>query len=83
VVKGIITADFQGGTLANGDNSYQYSGYWIQEEDSDADANSNTSEGVFVCDYQSSVSIGDKVRLMATATEYNNATQLKIVSELS
>lgn len=83
VVEGIITADFQGGTLANGDNSYQYSGYWIQEEDSDADANSNTSEGVFVYDYQSTVSIGDKVRLMATATEYNNATQLKSVSELS
>ena len=83
VVEGIITADFQGGTLANGDNSYQYSGYWIQEEDSDADANSNTSEGVFVYDYQSMVSIGDKVRLMATATEYNNATQLKSVSELS
>lgn len=83
IVEGIITADFQGGTLANGDNSYQYSGYWIQEEDSDADANSNTSEGVFVYDYQSMVSIGDKVRLMATATEYNNATQLKSVSELS
>ena len=83
IVEGIITADFQGGTLANGDNSYQYSGYWIQEEDSDADASSNTSEGVFVYDYQSTVSIGDKVRLMATATEYNNATQLKSVSELS
>ena len=83
VVEGIITADFQGGTLPNGDNSYQYSGYWIQEEDNDADANSNTSEGVFVYDYKSTVSIGDKVRLMATATEYNNATQLKSVGELS
>ena len=83
VVEGIITADLQGGPLANGDNSYQYSGYWIQEEDSDADANPNTSEGIFVYDYKSAVSVGDKVRLMATATEYNNATQLKSVSELS
>ena len=83
VVEGIITADLQGGPLENGDNSYQYSGYWIQEEDSDADANPNTSEGIFVYDYKSAVSVGDKVRLMAIATEYNNATQLKSVSELS
>jgi len=83
VVEGIVTADFQGGALANGENSYEYSGYWIQEEDSDADANTNTSEGIFVYDYKSTVSIGDKVRLMATASEFNNATQLKSVSELS
>lgn len=82
IVEAVVTADLQGGTLANGDASYQYSGYWIQEEASDSDGNDNTSEGVFVYDYRNAVNVGDKVRLMATVAEFNNATQLKNVNEL-
>lgn len=82
IVEAIVTMDLQGGPLANGDNSYQYSGFWIQEEDDNIDTNANTSEGIFVYDYRSNVSIGDKVRIMATVSEYNNATQLGNVSEL-
>jgi predicted extracellular nuclease len=42
-----VTTDLQGGLLANGDVSYQYSGYWLQEETADYDDNDNTSEGIF------------------------------------
>ncbi|MFC3152252.1 ExeM/NucH family extracellular endonuclease [Litoribrevibacter euphylliae] len=82
IVEAIVTADLQGGALANGDSSYQYSGFWLQEEASDSDGNDNTSEGVFVYDYRNAVNVGDKVRLMASVAEFNNTTQLKSVDEL-
>jgi uncharacterized protein len=83
IVEGIVTLDKQGGTLANGDSSYQYSGFWLQEEAADSDNNSNTSEGVFVYDYADAVNVGDKVRLMATVSEYNQVTQLSKVSDIT
>jgi hypothetical protein len=82
IVEGIVTTDLQGGQLANGDESFQYNGYWLQEEIQDSDGNSNTSEGIFVYDFKSDVSIGDKVRLAARVEEFNQVTQLKSVTEL-
>ena len=83
IVEAIVTMDKQGGYLANGDYSYQYSGFWLQEEDADADDDAATSEGIFVYDYSDSVSVGDKVRLMATVSEYNQVTQLKNITDIS
>lgn len=81
VVEAIVTADLQGGQLANGDSSYQYSGYWLQHGESEYDNDAMTSEGIFVYDYQSNVSVGDRVRLLATVGEYNEVTQLKNVQD--
>ena len=39
-VEGVVVGDFQG--------AGQFSGYYLQEEDSDVDANPATSEGIFV-----------------------------------
>ena len=39
-VEGVVTANFQGA------NKLQ--GFFLQEEDADADADPNTSEGIFV-----------------------------------
>jgi predicted extracellular nuclease len=82
IVEAIVTTDLQGGTLANGDASYQYSGYWLQEEVADYDDNSNTSEGIFVYDFSNEVNVGDKVRLLAQVDEFNQVTQLKSVQEM-
>lgn len=81
IVEAIVTTDLQGGNLANGDSSYQYSGFWLQHPSADADAESQTSEGVFVYDYNLAVSSGDRVRLMATVAEFNQVTQLKNISD--
>lgn len=82
IIEAIVTTDLQGGPLANGDTSYQYSGYWLQEEIADYDDNDNTSEGVFVYDFSNDVNVGDKVRLLAQVAEFNQVTQLKSVQEM-
>ena len=82
IVEAIVTTDLQGGLLANGDASYQYSGYWLQEEAADYDDNAKTSEGIFVYDFSNEVSVGDKVRLLARVDEFNQVTQLKSVQEV-
>lgn len=82
IVEGIVTLDKQGGLLANGENSYQYSGFWLQEEDADADNDEMTSEGIFIYDYKNAVNVGDKIRVMANVSEYQQVTQLKNVQEL-
>lgn len=43
-------------------------GFYIQEEDADADANTATSEGIFVVS-NTTVAVGDKVRVAGTAQE--------------
>ena len=57
-----------------------YSGYFIQEEDADSDNDATTSEGLFVYDSSNSVSVGEKIRLVAEVAEYQTITELKSVS---
>lgn len=83
IVEAIVTTDLQGGTLANGEYSYQYSGFWLQQADNETDADPMTSEGVFVYNYSENVSVGDRVRLQATVGEYNNVTQLTNISDIA
>ncbi|ASP37573.1 hypothetical protein CHH28_02295 [Bacterioplanes sanyensis] len=82
VVEAVVTTDLQGGQLANGDNSFQYSGYWLQQLESEYDNDAQTSEGIFVYDFRSEVSVGDRVRLQAQVSEFNQSTQLKNVADL-
>jgi predicted extracellular nuclease len=66
-VEGIVTADFQG--------LNQLSGFYIQTPDAEADADVTTSQGIFV--YTNLVpyvvTLGDRVRVTATVTEFGTA----------
>ncbi|CAA0113579.1 Uncharacterised protein [BD1-7 clade bacterium] len=77
VVEALVTADF---TKIDNDNQ-RYNGFWIQEEESDYDANDMTSEGIFVYSNDIAVSVGDLVRLKAQVDEFGQQTQLKTVSD--
>ncbi len=63
-IEGIVVGDFQGPN--------QLGGFYLQEEDSDADRNGLTSEGIFV-NSAFAVNFGDKVRITGTVQE-NTAT---------
>ncbi|HUM68627.1 MAG TPA: ExeM/NucH family extracellular endonuclease, partial [Chloroflexota bacterium] len=59
-------------------DSGQLRGFFIQEEDADADADPSTSEGIFVfCSgCPKLVSVGDKVRVTGSSSEYFGMSQL-------
>jgi uncharacterized protein len=65
-VEGIVVGDYQG--------AGQFNGYYLQEQDADADP--LTSEGVFVFNTTFPVSVGDTVRVRGTAGEFGGQTQL-------
>jgi predicted extracellular nuclease len=74
VIEGVVVGDFQ-------DTSTELSGFFLQEEDGDADADSTTSEGIFVYDHGfMDVNEGDVVRVMGDVTEYYELTELNNVS---
>jgi predicted extracellular nuclease len=75
VIEGIVVGDFQDGVGANGD----LNGFFVQEEDADADANPLTSEGIFVFDGSSppvDVANGDRVRVEGVVSEFFSKTQI-------
>jgi predicted extracellular nuclease len=78
-IEGIVTADYQG--------AGQFGGYFVQEEDADADADPATSEGIFVFNTAFPVNVGDKVRVRGTVTEFLSSgqtlTELASVSSVS
>lgn len=70
-IEGIVTAVFQGpGTLG---------GFFVQEEDGDADSDPATSEGIFVFS-NIPASVGEKVRVQGTVTEFFGLTELTNVA---
>ena len=75
-IEGVVVGDFQDTVGANGD----LNGFFVQEEDADADANPLTSEGIFVFDGGSTpavdVAIGDVVRVEGTVSELFGMTQI-------
>ncbi|HSV39945.1 MAG TPA: ExeM/NucH family extracellular endonuclease, partial [Nocardioidaceae bacterium] len=66
-VEGIVVGDYQG--------TGQFGGFYVQEEDADADADPQTSEGIFVTS-ASPVSVGDHVRVRGTVGETGTLTRL-------
>lgn len=72
MVEAIVVGDYQ--TQGSG----QLRGFFIQEEDADADANPATSEGIFVfCNTcPTAVTVGDKVRVTGSASEFFDMSQL-------
>lgn len=86
-ISGIVIGDFQNTTTG-------LSGFYVQEEDTDIDANPATSEGIFVYDngFGTAVSVGDHVKVTGTVTEYvsndggsnsSSLTQLSSVTDLT
>ncbi|MBD2359688.1 ExeM/NucH family extracellular endonuclease [Anabaena minutissima FACHB-250] len=80
-IEGIVVAAFPGGSGLNG--------FFVQEEDADVDDDTTTSEGIFVFDLtgQFSGSVGDKVRVTGTVSEFSSSstsslTQLSQVSSV-
>jgi predicted extracellular nuclease len=69
-VEAVVVGDFQG--------SASLSGFFVQEEDIDADADAATSEGLFVFQGASgtAVAVGDHVRVTGTVAEAFGLTQL-------
>jgi uncharacterized protein len=73
VVEGVVVGDYQ--------QTGGFNGYYLQEEDADADTSSATSEGVFVfagslAGGALDVSPGQVVRVRGTVSEFSGLTQI-------
>ncbi|GAX17600.1 uncharacterized protein FisN_18Lh256 [Fistulifera solaris] len=81
-IQGIVVGDFQDG---DSDTKRNLAGFFVQEEDVDADNNPLTSEGVFVYDptLLTDVSVGDEVIVVGTAGEAFGSTQIGDVSRIT
>ena len=74
VIEGVVVGDFQ-------DASAELGGFFLQEEDADADLDPGTSEGIFVYDAGGpGVSAGDVVRVEGVASEFFGLTELNSIS---
>ncbi len=82
-IEGIVVGDFQDGAAStNGD----LNGFHVQEEDSDADADPSTSEGIFVFNGSSpavDVQIGDLVRVEGVVSEFNGMTEITSFTDVT
>ncbi|MGE5601592.1 MAG: ExeM/NucH family extracellular endonuclease [Nitrososphaerales archaeon] len=77
-VGGVVTADFQG--------DQALSGYFLQEEAADADADPHTSEGIFVDERAGSlgdVTAGSRVRVTGIVSEVEGMTSLTGVTRMT
>jgi predicted extracellular nuclease len=77
VIEAVVVGDFE--------ESDELRGFFVQEEDNDADSFLDTSEGIFVYNngFGTGVSEGDIVRVRGTITEYYGMTELTSVIDLS
>lgn len=74
-IEAIVTGDFQG--------PEKLDGFFVQEEDSNADSKDETSEGIFVYDpgqlgKKKNISRGDLVLARGYISEFNGLTQLNL-----
>ena len=78
-IEGVVVGDYQG--------AGQFGGYYVQEDDAEADADSLTSEGIFVFNTSFPVALGDRVRARGTVTEFTSTgitlTELVSVNSVS
>ncbi|HZA41432.1 MAG TPA: ExeM/NucH family extracellular endonuclease [Actinomycetota bacterium] len=81
VVEGVVVGDFQNNTEADDGN---LNGFYVQEEDAEADSNDETSEGVFVfASGADDVHVGDLVRIRAEVTEFVTSGGASSMTELT
>jgi uncharacterized protein len=79
-VEAIVVGDFQDGAAGEHGN---LGGFFIQEEDADADGDPATSEGLFIDDSANPVSIGDLVEVSGEVEENFGRTQLTSLSSVT
>lgn len=77
ILEGVVVGDFQ-------DTDSELGGFFLQEEESDWDADPATSEGIFVFDngFGLDVSVGDVVRVVGDVSEYYDFTELNHVGNM-
>ncbi|MGH9934922.1 MAG: Calx-beta domain-containing protein, partial [Blastocatellia bacterium] len=75
-IRGVVVGDFQGSANLNG--------FFVQEEDADADADPATSEGVFIFDSGAltDVNVGDNVTVTGTVTNFGAPSGLTELTSL-
>ena len=77
-IQAVVTADFQ--SMTPGVIGTDLNGFFVQEEDADADADVATSEGIFIfddfADGNPDVQVGDLVEVTGTVTEFFGETQI-------
>ncbi len=75
-IKGVVVGDFQGNAGAG------LSGFHVQEEAAEQDADPTTSEGIFIFDGAGAVPVqlGDLVHVRGTVQEFNGLTELSSVT---
>jgi predicted extracellular nuclease/methionine-rich copper-binding protein CopC len=75
-IEGIVTGVFSSGTSR---------GYYVQEEDADADADIGTSEGIFVFTgaVSPTVAVGQKVQVTGTVAEFRGSSPAPTANNLA
>jgi predicted extracellular nuclease len=78
-VEAIVVGDFQNG---DGDALRNLGGFYLQEESADQDSDAATSEGLFIFDdgLGMDVSLGDRVQVTGTVSEFQGQTQINAAS---
>jgi predicted extracellular nuclease len=82
-VEAVVIADFQDG---DEDTTRNLGGFFLQEEDGDADNDPNTSEGIFVLEEKgqlTDVEIGDLVQVSGIVQEFYGETRIVLVSAIT
>ncbi|MBT8199199.1 MAG: ExeM/NucH family extracellular endonuclease [Acidimicrobiia bacterium] len=82
IVEGVVVGDFQDDVGSDGD----LNGFFIQEEDVQADGDSLTSEGIFVfegSDPLVDVAVGDLVEVTATVAEFSTSGGASLETQLT
>ncbi len=77
VVEGVVVGDYQ-------DTTTELGGFFIQEENADADTDPATSEGLFIADngFGVDVKVDDIVRTKGNVSEAGTLTQLSGISDV-
>ena len=72
-IEGVVVGDFQDGTL---------NGFYVQQPDATVDGDAATSDGIFVFEGSSAVSVnpGDVVRVRGQVAEFSGLTELTSVA---
>ncbi|HEX7000857.1 MAG TPA: ExeM/NucH family extracellular endonuclease [Trueperaceae bacterium] len=79
-IEGVVVGDFQPG---DGDDlNSDLGGFYVQEEDSDADGDPSTSEGIYVWERRADVEVGQLVRLTGRVSETDGLTLIRSVRDL-
>ncbi len=79
-IEGVVTASFQGAAADPG-----LRGFFVQEEDANADQDPATSEGIFVFDGGTAplVEAGQRVRVVGTVAEFGGLTEISPVTSVA